>query len=264
MAPLPHAILIEGGDQDSRMAKAMELLLFHFADDPMAAVKLERGEFEDLTVLEPDEGKKEIRVENIENLISLFKQKPFVSTGKACLIPHGEQLSDIAQNKFLKLLEEPVPGDLILILSENAQGLIETVLSRCMRLWLGYRPLAPGSLSDDIRLLSGALIYKEDKLAEALAALSKYEGSREEALEFLAAFQLFLRCVSVGRFAPELAFDGSDEGRGLKESSARVRQKYADRMRKGVFLAEKTQKDIERGFKIRYALRGMALAMLAN
>jgi len=257
---IPHAVLIEGGSPGGRMEKAMELLKSYFADDPLAAEKLEKETFEDLIVLEPEEGK-DIGVDMVVDLIALFKQKPFASTGKACLIPEGERMNEHAQNKLLKLLEEPAAGDVILILAENSQRLLPTICSRCMRMWLGYQRPDPGRLTDDIKALTAALIYGKGTFAEAGQVLARYEGSREEAVSFLGSFQLFLRNLSVGRIAAELAWDGTEDGLKLRESAAKVQRKHADRMRRGVALAEKAQRDIERGDRIRYTLRSMALSL---
>ena len=262
MAKLTHAILIEGGSGTLREQKAIALLKEHFADDSAAAWKLDRGAFEDLIVLEPEEGK-EITKDRIEYLGEVFIQKPFASTGKACIIRNGESMNETAQNKLLKLLEEPVAGDVILILTANAEGLLPTVRSRCMRFWLGYAAPEQGPLSEDLRGLTSALIYEKGAFAVASGILSRYEGSREEAVAFLSAFQLFLRNLLVGRFSGGLIAAGDGEAEWLRESALKVRQKHADRMQKCVLLAESALRDIERdrGVRVRYALRGMALSM---
>ena len=52
------------------------------------------------------------------------------------------------------------------------------------------------------------------------------------------------------------------EGSGwIADSAGRIEQEHADRMCEGVFLAEKAQTDLERGFRAKYVLRRMALAM---
>jgi len=262
MAKLAHAILIEGGTEARRGEKALALLKEHFDDDPEAARKLDLGVFEDLITLEPEDGK-ELTKDRIEYLSEVFIQKPFASTGKACIIPNGESMNETSQNKLLKLLEEPVAGDVILILAENAEKLLPTVRSRCMRYWLGYPAPEKSSLTEDLRELTSSLIYGKGAFASAGRVLSRYEGSREEAIAFLCAFQLFLRSLLVGRFSAELIVAGDGEEEWFRESSLKIRQKHADRMRKCVLLAESALRDVERdrGVRARYALRGMALSM---
>jgi len=262
MSKLTHAILIEGGSPEGRMTKALELLKEHFKDDSEAAGKIDTGTFEDLLFLEPEEGK-DIKVDDIEGLIGLFKQKPFASTGKACIIPCGERMNEHAQNKMLKLLEEPAGDDVMIILTDNAQSLLPTVRSRLMRIWLGYAEPERIAPTEDLRNLTAALVYGKGTLAEANSILSRYEGSREEASAFVNSFQLLLRSFSVGRFDAALIGD-SDRKEWVAESSGKIKQKHADRMQSGVMTAEKTLRDIERGDRIRYALRRMALSMRAG
>jgi len=260
MAKLAHAILIEGGTEAQRRDKAKELLKEHFSDDPEAARKLDLDVFEDLIALEPEEGK-ELTKDRIEYLNEVFIQKPFASTGKACIIPNGESMNETSQNKLLKMLEEPVAGDVILILAANAEKLLPTVRSRCMRFWLGYPAPGQSSLTEDLRELTSSLIYGKGAFASASRVMSRYEGSREEAAAFLGALQLFLRSLLVGRFASELIVAGEGQGDWFRESSLKIRQKHADRMLRCVLLAESTLRDVERGVRVRYALRGMALSM---
>ena len=262
MNALAHAILIEGSSHEERMAKGLELLKKHFAGDPVAARKIDNDTFEDLLFLEPEEGK-EITVGRIEELISLFKQKPFASTGKACIIPRGERMNEHAQNKLLKLLEEPAGGDVIIIMTENAQALLPTVRSRLMRIWLGHTEPDRIAPTEDLRNLAAALVYGRGTLAEANAILSKYEGSREEAAAFLGAFQLVLRNFLAGRLSESL-IGYSDGIEWIAESAKKIKQKHANRMRDGVMFAERALRGIERGDRVRYALRRMALSMWAE
>ncbi|MDR3365062.1 MAG: hypothetical protein LBS91_09015, partial [Clostridiales Family XIII bacterium] len=236
MYTLSHAVIVEGGSAEARAEKAIELLKGHFADDPASAVKLDCGTFEDLIVLSSEDGK-DVTVDKIEGLIELFKQKPFASTGKACLIEDGERMNEHAQNKLLKLLEEPAAGDVILILTGNAQRLLMTVRSRCVRIRLGYADPVRGPFSDDLRALMASLVYDRGTLAETNAILAHYESSRDEAGFFLSAFQIFLRDLSVGRICPALIGDMGQNGAWLAEKAPKIQKKHADRMQTGVLLA---------------------------
>lgn len=264
MKALPHAILIEGGSESLRFEKAVSLLKEHFMDDPHSEEKLDKGVFEDLILVEPDEGK-DITVSKVEELIALFKQKPFASTGKACIVPAAERMNEYAQNKMLKLLEEPAAGDVIILLAANAQMLLPTVRSRTMRVWLGYEVLPEGAWKDEFRTLTSVLVYGKGALADANGIFSRYEGSREDAVRMLSAFQIFLRAIAVGRHASELMggteFLQAGDGKYIADAAAKVKNIYAERMRSCVLLAEKAQADIERGDRVRNVLRGIALTM---
>ena len=245
MATVCHAILIEGGSPETRMAKAMELLKHHFEGDPMAAGKLDAGTFEDLVFVEHEDGS-DIKVKDIEDLIGLFNQKPFASTGKACIITRGESMNEHAQNKFLKLLEEPAGRDVLIVLAENAGRLLPTVRSRLIRVWLGYAEPERAEVTEDLKNLTAALVYGKGTLAGANRILSGYDGSREEAAAFVSSFQIFLRSIAIGEIP-----------------AAQISGIHAEKIREGVLYCEKALDGLERGERVRYVLRRMALKMRA-
>jgi hypothetical protein len=251
-----HAVLIEGGTRGQRAAHATDLFKAHFAQDAAAAGKIDEGVFEDLVTVEAEEGKTAIVVKQIEDLTQAFSRKPFASIAKAAAIIDGERMNESAQNTLLKLLEEPPAGYVIAILTANAESLLPTVRSRCVRQWLGYEKEERTGVNEDAKQLARILIYGKGALAEANALLAKYEESREEAIAFLSAYRLFLRDLSVGRFAPALA-----GGEKTAEAAAKVSQTHALQMLDGVRLAETAVHEIEAGYRLKYVLRGMALRM---
>lgn len=77
-------------------------------------------------------GVKDIR-EQINNDIMI---KPYSGKYKLYLIDEAEKLTVQAQNALLKTIEEPPAYAVILLLTTNAQGLLPTILSRCVTLHL--------------------------------------------------------------------------------------------------------------------------------
>jgi hypothetical protein len=258
---LTHAILIEGGNPETRMDRALQVLCGFLSDDPYIEDRLSKGVFEDLKHI--DRGKnKSIGVDSIkEDLIPFFLQKPFASTGRACIISEGDAMTPQAQNKLLKLLEEPAAGYIIMILTANADKLLPTIRSRCVRIWLGYDIPEQGPVTDAVKQLAYSLIYGKGSFAEACRILSHYEGSREEAIDFLSVFQLFLRGLSVGRYSPGLITGDAEYSERIRESAGKVKQAHAELIREGVLRTEKAQNDIEHGYNKRYVMRSMALSM---
>jgi hypothetical protein len=254
-----HAVIIEGGTAGERAACATSLFKAHFAADEAAAKKLDEGVFEDLVTIEADDGKSAIVVRQIEDLTQAFSRRPFASVAKAATIIDGERMNESAQNKLLKLLEEPPEGYVIAILTANAEQLLPTVRSRCVRKWLGYEKTERLGVDEDAKQLARILIYRKGALAEANALLAKYEESREESIAFLNTFRLFLRDLAVARFVPELADSGK-----TAEAASKVSEEHAARMRVGVWLAGESIREIEAGYRVKYVLRGMALGMREN
>lgn len=65
--------------------------------------------------------------------------KPYSAKYKIYIVPEAEKMTVQAQNALLKTIEEPPAYGVILLLTENADVFLPTILSRCVKLKL--RPL---------------------------------------------------------------------------------------------------------------------------
>ena len=254
-----HAVIIEGGTREARAACATDLFKEHFVHDESAGRKLEEGIFEDLVTVDAEEGKAVIAVKQIEDLTHAFSMRPFASVAKAATIVDGERMNEAAQNKLLKLLEEPPEGYVIAILTSNADRLLPTVRSRCVRKWLGYESMNSNEVNEDTKQLARILIYNKGALAEAFSLLSKYEESRDGALAFLYSYRLFLRDLVVGRYAPELVDDQK-----MAEVASKISDDHSTVITASIGLIENAIYEIQEGYKVKYSLRGMALKIREN
>jgi len=269
-----HAVLIAGGTADARLARAKAILHAHFADDPEAARKLEkdayfekdapsalasgRGTFEDLLYVDPEPGKQEITVKCVERMTAFFAQRPFASTGKAAIIPDAERMNETAQNKLLKLLEEPFAGDVILLLTRTPGGLLPTIQSRCTLTWLGHERsgAGAGAQGEDIRELVRILLFGKAVLPEAFAILEKYE--KQDAAALLAALQTFLRDLATGAEDPSLIPADSIASR---EAAARLNDRQKRLCKTAVRIVEAAERAHAGGLKERTLMRDMALSI---
>jgi DNA polymerase-3 subunit delta' len=84
---------------------------------------------------------------------------------KVFVITHADRLRIEASNAFLKLLEEPRPGVIIILCTNRPASLTPTILSRCQRLQVRR----PGR-SSCLRLLGERLAVAEAQAAEWLEA----------------------------------------------------------------------------------------------
>lgn len=73
-----------------------------------------------------------INTEESRRLAGKLGLKAFESDYKIVIIWHPEKMNDQASNKLLKLLEEPPPWTIFLLVSENPDLLLTTVRSRCV------------------------------------------------------------------------------------------------------------------------------------
>ena len=78
-----------------------------------------------------------ISVDDIrEQLNGDIQIKPYSSPYKIYIIPGADMMTVQAQNALLKTLEEPPEYAIIILLTENADGLLSTIRSRCVMLKL--------------------------------------------------------------------------------------------------------------------------------
>ena len=78
--------------------------------------------------------KKEIRVDQIREMIGQAQIMPNEASGKAFVIHEAELMNTQAQNALLKLLEEPPRGVVLILSTATPSMLLETVRSRCIEL----------------------------------------------------------------------------------------------------------------------------------
>jgi DNA polymerase III delta prime subunit len=69
-----------------------------------------------------------VSVSKVEEIRSLEK---LIHTGQSVILEDAQNLTTEAQNAFLKTLEEPPENVSIILLAQNEDQLLETVVSRC-------------------------------------------------------------------------------------------------------------------------------------
>ncbi len=83
----------------------------------------------DLIVVKPDG--KEIKKDQILNIISSFSTKPSISKFSTYVICDADKMNDFSANKILKFLEEPEGSIVGFFITESLNAIIPTIRSRC-------------------------------------------------------------------------------------------------------------------------------------
>lgn len=73
-------------------------------------------------------------------LLPWLSESSFAGGWKAAVLAGADRLNDAAANAFLKMLEEPPPRTLLLLLTDAPQLLLPTIRSRCQRFDLAEPP----------------------------------------------------------------------------------------------------------------------------
>ncbi len=99
------------------------------------------GNFPDLRIVEPDG--QFIRIEQIREIDRGMSFKPLSGRYRVVIVRRAEMMTPEAANAFLKTLEEPPPGNILILNVTEPRDLLPTVVSRCQK--VGFRPI-PASL----------------------------------------------------------------------------------------------------------------------
>jgi DNA polymerase-3 subunit delta' len=91
----------------------------------------------DVHWLRPESKSRVIRADQVRDLLDVIHLKPNEDGYKVAILAGADRLNTQAANIFLKTLEEPPERSVLLLLSTEPQRLLETILSRCLRLRFG-------------------------------------------------------------------------------------------------------------------------------
>ncbi|HLF79980.1 MAG TPA: DNA polymerase III subunit delta' [Dehalococcoidia bacterium] len=105
---------------------------------------------------------RDLRICQIRRLERVISLSPYAGGRRVAIVDDADTLRVEAANAFLKTLEEPPAGTVIILLAEREERLPDTVLSRCQR--LTFRPI------DRQTILAALLAHEADPVqAEAIA-----------------------------------------------------------------------------------------------
>jgi len=97
-------------------------------DNCLSCQKIDKGIHPDVRIVLPE--KDTLGIEQIRELNRVTQWKPFEGKWKVYILEKAEKLTQEAANSFLKTLEEPPPNVLLILLSENKDVLLPTIVSR--------------------------------------------------------------------------------------------------------------------------------------
>jgi DNA polymerase-3 subunit delta' len=123
----------------------------------------------------------QIGVDAARRALHLFAETSADSGYRICIVDCADELNLASANALLKVIEEPPPRSLFLIVSHAPGRLLPTIRSRCRRLAL--KPLTVEEVARVLRGLGPAQAGAPPALIERAASLS--EGSVARALDLL-------------------------------------------------------------------------------
>jgi len=138
-----HSYLLTGD-----RAESLEQLALGLAAQVLGGAPLEHPDFHSVR---PESKSRHITVEQMRELERELYLRPFMAPLKVAVIFDAERMclgSASAANAFLKTLEEPPAHTLILLTSGRPAMLLPTIISRCLRLDLGFEDIDAGAVHE--------------------------------------------------------------------------------------------------------------------
>lgn len=103
-------------------------------DECLSCRKIDQGNHPDVQWVRPESKSRVITIDQMRALMKTVHLKPTQARYKVSVIVAADRLNDQSANAFLKTLEEPPADSILILLSGEPQRLLETILSRCLRL----------------------------------------------------------------------------------------------------------------------------------
>lgn len=155
----------------------------------------------DLYILEKLEDKKQISIDQVRDFNERLSLSSFFNSYKIGIIKEAHLLRLDAQNALLKTLEEPKENVLIILLTEQPEALLDTIISRSQLLY--FYPVSSDVVYD--YLLSVQKDAKRSQVKDMAAAAS---GRPLRALRYLEEPKLYQ--IMIERADKALLFISSD------------------------------------------------------
>lgn len=220
--------------------------------------KIKSGNSED--IIRIGEGNS-IKDKDIENLISRAMKKSYTGRRMFMIIRQAENMTLRAQNRLLKTLEEPPAGVTIMLLTENAEGLAETIRSRCQHFRLssagtGVEPAEDREFEEYAVSFAVNIIYGKP-FYELWKDIEFFSSEKKNAAEFIGIAENFYRDVMISEWdIAEKLIINKKRMEIIKKCGRRF---SADRMAQVIDSAENASADIERNVSAGRALKYMIL-----
>jgi|GEM_PF-853333 len=111
------------------------------------------GAHPDLMWLKRQEDKTQIIIEDATELIGRLSRGSFVGGQQVAVIEGADDLNEKSANSLLKTLEEPTSGTVIILLVEEPDKMLLTIMSRSQQFF--FRPASQAALSKELETESG-------------------------------------------------------------------------------------------------------------
>ena len=170
-----------------------------------ACTRIARGVHPDVIVVAPDD-KGRVNIEQVRDVIDRSGFRPFEGRRRVVIIDEADTMLPPAQSALLKILEEPPPSTVFVLVTSRPDMLLQTVQSRCPK--LRFQSARREEIDTDAREIAQEVLAQAaatddpgrrmDAARDLLAKTGAGgRGDREQLASHLHAMAVLLRDVEV-------------------------------------------------------------------
>lgn len=182
-----------------------------------ACRRIRQGSHPDVHWLRAESKSRIIRIEQVRELIQAIQLKPTEGRLKVGVLVGADRLNAQAANAFLKTLEEPPPASLLILLTTEPDRLLETVLSRCLRLSI------PGESGTDLTRVEWVGTLAQELQQPPKSLLSRYR-----------ALDIVMRRLSDLRSSAETEVEARSPANRFKEADPALLEQWEEEAKAAV------------------------------
>ena len=235
---LAHACLFDGPESVGKRTAALALALaLNCPEVPGMGCgqcdtcrRIETGQHPDVVVVAP--GGQQYLVEQAREIVSVAQTSPHEAPTRLILLDRADALNPASANCLLKTLEEPHPGNHLVLISSAPDRLLPTIRSRTQR--VRFVALQPAALIE-LALRKGATAAQAETAATVAAGqagrlLSALEEHAESTLwDVVANFRKAAGAKDMGSiFSAAAEFSDKESRLNLPEALALLARFYRD------------------------------------
>ena len=196
---LPHAYLFTGPEGIGKATMARELAAFLFCGQGItggpcgqcpACRQFASANHPDWLHIRPDGAA--IKISQIREIKKQLAFAPLSAATRVILIEEAQTMRREAGNSLLKMLEEPPPDNLFLLVASDAQPLLPTIVSRCQVI-----SFAPLSQEETVRVMEARAPELDRKRAALLARITNGSPGQALAMKEGRCLEIFAQVTQV-------------------------------------------------------------------
>jgi len=176
---LAHAYLVTGPEGSGKRELAARLISLV---NGVEAKSLDEMVGDSVRIVRPESKSRRITIDQVRELEKSFHMSGATGNMKVGIIDEADRLVEAAENAFLKTLEEPPEGCLLILITAFPEQLLDTILSRCIRVPLRTTETRPRTEPEQMLLEALAKFSASGKrsASRALGLMARFSAQFKE------------------------------------------------------------------------------------